>query len=94
MTRNALPCKRLSIVVSAALFLFLSGCCTAPFGRESGTTYVKDAVQPYIQSGELPGAISVLYKDGIVKLTRDTPHGTRIFQSFPRFNPLNDIRIG
>lgn len=65
--RNALPCKRLSIVVSAALFLFLSGCCTAPFGRESGTTYVKDAVQPYIQSGELPGAISVLYKDGIAE---------------------------
>ena len=29
-----------------------------------GTSYVRDAVSPYVESGELPGAISVLYDDG------------------------------
>lgn len=32
---------------------------------ESGTTYVHDALDPYVKSGELPGAISILYKDGV-----------------------------
>jgi CubicO group peptidase (beta-lactamase class C family) len=32
--------------------------------RDSGTHYAADAVMPYIESGELPGAISVFYKDG------------------------------
>ena len=33
--------------------------------RESGTHYVADAMKPYIQSGECPGAISILYRDGV-----------------------------
>jgi len=33
--------------------------------KESGTTFAKDVLQPYIESGELPGAISVFYKDGV-----------------------------
>ena len=32
---------------------------------ESGTTYVHEALDPYVKSGELPGAISILYKDGV-----------------------------
>ncbi len=32
---------------------------------ESGTTFAADALMPYIQSGELPGAISIFYKDGV-----------------------------
>ena len=32
---------------------------------ESGTTYVYDVLKPYVDSGELPGAISILYKDGV-----------------------------
>ena len=36
-----------------------------PGVRNSGTTYAKDALQPYIDSGELPGAISILYHDGV-----------------------------
>lgn len=32
---------------------------------DSGTTYVHDALEPFVQSGELPGAISILYKDGV-----------------------------
>ena len=32
--------------------------------RDSGTTFVKDALSKYVESGELPGAISVLYDNG------------------------------
>ncbi len=32
---------------------------------DSGTTYVHDALEPFVHSGELPGAISILYKDGV-----------------------------
>lgn len=56
-----------------ALTALLSGCCgkTGPCAEgdtdavESGTTFVHDALAPYIESGELPGAISILYNDGI-----------------------------
>lgn len=33
--------------------------------RESGTTFAKDVLQPFVDRGELPGAISVFYKDGV-----------------------------
>ena len=33
--------------------------------KESGTTFARDALRPYVESGELPGAISILYKDGV-----------------------------
>ena len=45
--------------------LFTAGCCTGNAPKESGTTYAYDALKPYVESGELPGAISILYKDGI-----------------------------
>ena len=32
---------------------------------DSKTTFAKEALQPYVDSGELPGAISIFYKDGI-----------------------------
>lgn len=32
---------------------------------DSGTTFVHDALEPFVQSGELPGAISILYKNGV-----------------------------
>lgn len=35
---------------------------------DSGTTYVHDILKPYIDSGELPGAISILHKDGIQEI--------------------------
>ena len=49
-------------VVSAAVFMGLS-----TFGavKESGTAYAKDALMPYVESGELPGAISVFYNNGV-----------------------------
>ena len=54
--------KWLSAVVLAAL---TAGCQQQAMVRDSGTHYAADAVKPYIESGELPGAISVLYKDGV-----------------------------
>ncbi len=33
--------------------------------KESGTTFAKDALKPFVESGELPGAISVFYQDGV-----------------------------
>lgn len=32
---------------------------------DSKTTYAKEALQPYVDSGQLPGAISVFYNDGV-----------------------------
>ena len=49
-----------------ALLVLLSNCTTAQTGAiESKTSYAKDALQEYVESGQLPGAISVLYKDGV-----------------------------
>ena len=33
--------------------------------KDSKTTYAREALQPYVDSGQLPGAISVFYKDGV-----------------------------
>ena len=43
----------------------LAGCCTCNCPKDSGTTFARDALQKYVDSGELPGAISVFYKDGV-----------------------------
>lgn len=33
--------------------------------RDSKTTFAQEALQPYVDSGVMPGAISIFYKDGI-----------------------------
>lgn len=33
--------------------------------EDSGTSFVRTALAPFVERGELPGAISVLYKDGV-----------------------------
>lgn len=48
--------KKMMIVVVAAV-LAACGCVSA---QKSETTFVKDAIQPFVDSGELPGAISIL----------------------------------
>ena len=53
-----------------ALTALLTGCGTCGETKtaavtNSGTHFAADAVKPYIDSGECPGAISVLYKNGI-----------------------------
>ena len=56
--------KKLIFVVAAAL---LAG-VTAFAGnkpKDSKTHFAYDVLAPYVQSGQLPGAISVFYKDGV-----------------------------
>ena len=42
----------------------LAGCCSCNW-VESDTTFAQEVLAPYVKSGELPGAISVFYKDGV-----------------------------
>ena len=59
------------LIVGLAIAAFAAGCCCTNCCkdggcvRDSGTTYTRDALQKYVDSGEMPGAISVLYKDGV-----------------------------
>ena len=56
--------KKLKKIFAVALIAFLPvfGIVQA---RESGTNFAADALMPYIESGELPGAISVFFNNGI-----------------------------
>ena len=49
-------------VFAAALVL---GCQSTQAVRESETTFARDALQRFVDSGEIAGAISVLYRDGV-----------------------------
>lgn len=53
--------KKLFIILAA--FLCMLPAQAGP--KDSKTTFAKDALQAYVDSGQLPGAISVFYKDGI-----------------------------
>ena len=52
-----------------AVALFLCVACSQSRDtvavRDSGTTFAQDALRQYVDSGRLPGAISVLYNNGI-----------------------------
>ena len=54
--------KKLMIGLVGAVAL--AGCCTCNW-VESDTTFAQEVLAPYVKSGELPGAISVFYKDGV-----------------------------
>ena len=56
--------KKLMFIVGAAI---LAGCAsvTVEGPKCSGTTFAKDGLAPYVENGQLPGAISVFYKDGV-----------------------------
>lgn len=60
--------KRLLLFVAMATLL-TSACCQNPESTsnsvDSGTTYALEALQPWVDSGQLSGAISVFYKDGV-----------------------------
>ena len=51
------------LFVSSCLMILSVGAQTKV--KESQTTYAKEVLQPYVDSGQLAGAISVFYKDGI-----------------------------
>ena len=53
---------KLSLVVAA---LALAGCISSNSPKDSDTHYVADAVSPWLEKGEFPGAVSILYKDGV-----------------------------
>ena len=53
--------KSLAFLMGAAV---LAGCCNCNCPVDSGTTFARDALAPFVEKGELPGAISVFYKDG------------------------------
>ena len=55
--------KKLMFV--AAVAAVLVGCETVKCPQDSGTTFAREALQPFVDSGELPGAISVFYQDGV-----------------------------
>ena len=53
------------LVVMLGLAAVVAGCCSCNCPKDSGTTFARDALQKYVDSGELPGAINVFYKDGL-----------------------------
>ena len=58
------------LVLLVAVMALITGCRTINNGaKDSGTSFAKDALTPYIESGQLPGAINVFYKDGIQEVT-------------------------
>ena len=55
-----------TLVWAAAAVAAAAGFASGVDGTaESGTAYAKDALAPYVERGELPGAISVFYNDGV-----------------------------
>ena len=65
--------KTMAPLLAAACAAALAGCsalCTGNHGecggaKPSGTTFVRDAIDPWVEKGELPGAISILYNNGV-----------------------------
>ena len=54
--------------LAAISALLLAGCCCKVAEadvKESNTNFAAEAVKPYIESGELPGVISIFYKNGV-----------------------------
>lgn len=56
--------KRTLVLLLASLCMVLSVQAQTKV-KESKTTFAKEALQPYVESGQLAGAISVFYKDGV-----------------------------
>ena len=60
--------SRIWAALALAALLTGTGICgeaNAPAVKDSGTSFAAEAVKPYIDSGECPGAISVFYKNGM-----------------------------
>ena len=64
MWYNSRIMKTLRIIPLAAA-LALAGCVSSNCPKDSGTHYAEDALKTWVEKGELPGAISVFYKDGV-----------------------------
>ena len=44
--------------------VIICGCASTAKVRSSNTTFMRDAIRPMVDSGEYPGAISILYNNG------------------------------
>ena len=60
-----------SLVLAVMITGFASGCCVqeSVTCRESGTSFAKEAVMPFIESGEIPGIINVFSKGNVQEPT-------------------------
>ena len=58
--------KLIRLLILAAA-VFTAGCCCGRTEKviDSKTSFAREALQEFIDSGELPGVISVFYKDGV-----------------------------
>lgn len=53
------------VILSLALLCIVLTVDAQSKVRDSKTTYAQEALQPYVESGQLAGAINVFYKDGV-----------------------------
>lgn len=58
--------KRILTTVLCFAAILSGSICSAV--TRSDTNFAEDALKPYVESGELPGAISILYKDGVQEI--------------------------
>lgn len=58
---------KLRLLFATAVFISLYGCTTVNTAEkcEKSTTFVRDTLKKYVDNGELPGAISILYNNGV-----------------------------
>ena len=64
MKKSVYTIKARVLCVVAALFMTVAAHAQSR-AKASGTHFVEEALKPYVDSGQLAGAISVLYKDGV-----------------------------
>lgn len=57
--------KKAFLILLVAVFLPLSSLSAREKVKDSGTNYVREALQKVVDEGILPGAISVLYSNGV-----------------------------
>lgn len=59
-----------TIMLIASVAIITTGCQSVPDApKKAEKTFAKDALMPFVQSGQLPGAINVFYKNGIQETT-------------------------
>ena len=56
---------KLSYIFIVAVALFSQTSAAQKKVRDAKTTYAQEVLQPYVDSGQLSGAISIFYKDGV-----------------------------
>ena len=57
--------KHRILCIVASLLVVLTATHAQSRAKTSGTHFAQEALQPYVDSGELAGAISIFYKDGV-----------------------------